>query len=176
MIIDNETLKKYSDQGNVTSVKGSQSTPPSSGSAGALSKGEDPKLAEKRRYWRTQYEKQLKLVQTLESQIEILNREIPGLWRDFYAWDDPMYRDGVIKPKLDEALGRWERMTEKVEKERAKLPKIREDARRDGAQPGWFRGMDKPKAQDSDEADTGDESILPTDFDVEVVTTDGPDR
>jgi hypothetical protein len=134
--------------------------------------GEDGREAEKRRYWRALYEKQLKLVHTLEQQIDVLNREIPGLWRDFYARDDPAYRDGVIKPKLDEALSRWERMTGQLENERAKLPKIREDARRDGAKPGWFRGLESPQTQKSEDDEAGNGTRLPTEFDVDVVTVD----
>ena len=39
-------------------------------------------------------------------EIERLESEIPKLQTDFYRWDDPAYRDGVIKPKLDAALVR----------------------------------------------------------------------
>jgi hypothetical protein len=175
IVIDNETLKKYADQGNVTTVEKPRSdrgVRSNGGSSALINSGEDARTAEKRRYWRTMYEKQVALIESLEQQIELLNQEIPALWRDFYSRDDPMYRDGVIKPKLDEALARWDRMTVKLEEERAKLPKIREDARRDGAQPGWFRGVDKPKNHDGKGKKSESKDRLPTDFDVDVVTAD----
>lgn len=176
IVIDNETLRKYSDQGHVTTVErpaspSSLQTGSGTALAGGMGRESDSSEAAKRRYWRTLYEQQLRLVQSLEQQIEILDREIPGLWRDFYARDDPMYRDGVIKPKLDEALVRRGELEEQLNEERAKLPKIREDARRDGAKPGWFRGLDKPAPVDQDQ-DRPPEPRLPSDFDVEVVEPD----
>ena len=69
---------------------------------------------EKKRRWRSTYQKQIELVASIEEQIGKLDWEIPGLWRDFYAWDDPAYRDGVIKPKLDEALVRRQRLEDQL--------------------------------------------------------------
>lgn len=175
IVIDNETLRKYADQGRVTTVE----RPPASsgvygstrelaGGMGGVPPSDD---AAKRAYWRGLYEQQLRLVQSLQQQIAVLDREIPGLWRDFYARDDPMYRDGVIKPKLDEALTRRNQMEEQLNQERARLPKIREDARLDGAQPGWFRGLERPEAA-GQEDDAPAKPRLPSDFDVEVVEPD----
>jgi hypothetical protein len=176
IVIDNETLRKYAEQGTVTMVERPSSSQGVGGSAGELAGGMGRDAAgndaAKMLYWRALYQKQLQLVRSLEQQIAVLDREIPGLWRDFYARDDPMYRDGVIKPKLDEALARRTRMEEQLNEERARLPKIREDARRDGAQPGWFRGLDQP-APSNEEGDTGQaKPRLPSDFDVEVVKPD----
>ena len=51
----------------------------------------------------------------------------------------------MIKPKLDEAMARRQKLETDLQEAQAKLSKIQEDARRDGAQPGWFRGFDKPQ-------------------------------
>ena len=175
IVIDNETLRKYADQGRVTSVDhpSSSSASGTGGTALGGGMGKDPSGddAAKRRYWRELYQQQLKLVLSLQQQIDILDREIPGLWRDFYSRDDPMYRDGVIKPKLDEALARRDQLEEQLGEERERLPKIREDARRDGAQPGWFRGLDQPAPRD-EKADGPPGTSLPSDT-VDVV---GPDE
>jgi hypothetical protein len=175
IVIDNETLRKYADQGRVTSVERPSSSRASGtgvtalgGGMGRDSSNED---AAKRRYWRELYQQQLDLVQSLEQQIEILDREIPGLWRDFYARDDPMYRDGVIKPKLDEALARREQIEEQLGEEREQLPKIRENARRNGAQPGWFRGLDQPPPRE-EQADEPPDAALPSN----TVDAVGPDE
>jgi hypothetical protein len=183
IVIDAKTLEKYSEQGNVTEVgkarqKGTASLIDAVQGAGDIS-GTGPTLSgeaaleeeERRQYWRSQYQRQLDLVESLENQVDVLDEEIPGLWRDFYAWDDPMYRDGVIKPKLDEALTRRQSIEEKLGEERGRLPQIKDKARRDGATPGWFRGMDKPKSGE-DEGASQDESVLPTDFKVGVVSAD----
>lgn len=183
IVIDAKTLEKYSDKGNVTEVsksreRGTASLIDAVQAGGDLS-GTGPTLSgeaaleeeERRQYWRSQYQRQLDLVESMEKQIDVLDEEIPGLWRDFYAWDDPMYRDGVIKPKLDEALTRRQSIEEKLGEERGRLPQIKDKARRDGATPGWFRGMDKPKSGE-DEGASQDESVLPTDFKVGVVSAD----
>ena len=73
--------------------------------------------------------------------IEELDKEIPALWNQFYSWDDPAYRDGVIKVKLDRALARRKELEERLAVEEEALPKILDEARRDGALPGWFRGL-----------------------------------
>ena len=77
----------------------------------------------------------------MKKRLADLNREIPGLWTKFYSWDDPAYRDGVIKPKLDRDLQEAKELQKKIPEEEAKLDQIREQARRDGALPGWFRGL-----------------------------------
>lgn len=97
---------------------------------------------ERKRYWQTMYGQQLELIRDLGQQLEILDYEIPGLWRDFYAWDDPAYRDGVIKPKLDEALARRQQLELDQQQAQARLNEIKDQARRDGAEPGWFRGFE----------------------------------
>jgi hypothetical protein len=187
IVIDAKTLEKYSDQGHVTEVGSSRSGPkgtaslvdtvrgggdPSNTMDGSRTGESELEQEERRRYWRSRYERQLDLVASLEEQIEVLDREIPGLWRDFYAWDDPMYRDGVIKPKLDEALTRRQSLEEKLGEERARLPQIKEGARRDGATPGWFRGLESPKP-DADQDASRDDSILATELDdVGVVSAD----
>lgn len=159
IVITDENLADYAAEGRLTTSDGS------SGSAGsgerrpvhrtgtdANTRVEDAvadaaSLAEdeKRQYWRRRYEQQLALVASIEEQIAVLDREIPGMWRDFYAWDDPAYRDGVIKVELDAALARSERLKQQLEGEREQIKKIKAEARKAGAQPGWFRGVAAPE-------------------------------
>jgi hypothetical protein len=95
-------------------------------------------------HWRQTYTQQLERIAAIERQIADLDYQIPGLWNDFYSRDDPAYRDGVIKPKLDRALVRRDELAKQLEDERPKLQQIKEDARKDGAEPGWFRGIQEP--------------------------------
>jgi hypothetical protein len=148
IVITNENLSDYADKGSVTAVSGADTSsrrpvrdplkvelvPPS----------DSGHTDERRRYWQNEYKRQTELVASLRNQITVLDGEIPGLWRDFYAWDDPMYRDGVIKPKLDAAMARRQGMEEQLVSAEAKLSEIKDQARRDGAEPGWFRGISAP--------------------------------
>jgi len=158
IVITDENLADYAAQGHLTTSDGSSASAASAerrpvhrtgtdantrvedAVADAASLAED----EKRQYWRRRYEQQLELVASIEEQIAILDREIPGMWRDFYAWDDPAYRDGVIKVQLDAALARSERLKQQLEVEREQIKKIKTEARKAGAEPGWFRGVAAP--------------------------------
>lgn len=166
VVITNETLSQYSAGGHVTEVT-SVTPVPGSRAAGRKDSTSRPfgwdheqagpaaapppppadaarDEAEQSRYWRGLYEQQLDLLRSMREQIDALDREIPALWRDFYARDDPMYRDGVIKPKLDQALEQRQRLEERLGQEQERLPEILEHARRAGAKPGWFRGLEQP--------------------------------
>jgi hypothetical protein len=98
----------------------------------------------KKEKWQKLYREQLALVAGLTGEIAELDSEIPGLQTDFYKWDDPYYRDNVIKPKLDKAMQRRAELKEQLAKEEAQVPKLLDEARRDGAKPGWFRGIKPP--------------------------------
>ena len=148
IVITNENLSEYAGKGSVTGASENQApnrrpvrdplkvevVPPS-----------DPEHTdERRRYWQNQYKSQVQMVASLRHQITVLDGEIPGLWRDFYAWDDPMYRDGVIKPKLDAATAKRAKIEEGLVAAEKRLIEIKEEARKDGAEPGWFRGISVP--------------------------------
>jgi len=162
IVIDEAALRRLADEGRLTEAAGTPTpTPPTRRSAhgGTAAGGADPSGAaaggttrtlaetdegEARAYWRSLYTRQFELVESIRKEIERLDEEIPGLWRQFYAWDDPAYRDGVIKPKLDAALERREKLEQDLVAEQARLPEILEEARRSGALPGWFRDLPKP--------------------------------
>jgi len=190
VVITNENLADYAEKGRITTVttdpgtsnssparpvpnvKWSKDSTAADGSAGSqVETGEQ----DRRQYWRDRYEEQLRLIGAMEAQIEALDEEIPLLWRQFYALDDPMYRDGVIKPRLDQALVDRQRIEEDLTGERAEISAIVESARRDGAKPSWFRGLQKPspKTQAPAETRNNDYSVKPTDMDaVSVVDVD----
>ncbi len=163
IVISNENLAEYAEKGRLTTPSESASAKagqrPVHKNAGSDTKSvqdgvaDAPQIAtdDRKRYWQSRYEQQLDLVGSIEEQIGILDYEIPGLWRDFYSRDDPAYRDGVIKVKLDEALARSERLEGQIKEEEERLDQIRAEARKDGAQPGWFRGMEKPTPKPREE-------------------------
>ena len=160
IVITDENLQQYAERGSLTTAQpggqGAASTggrPVHGGESGSAELGSglppvqlpaDNSEDEKRRYWRELYERQVKLIEQLGLEIKDLDAAIPGLWNKFYAWDDPAYRDGVIKPELDRSLARRDEVEKQLETERARLPQIMDDARRDGASPGWFRDLPRP--------------------------------
>lgn len=105
---------------------------------------------EKKAYWQQEYLKQLEEINLNKRKIEILDERIPELQNKFYRWDDPAYRDGVIKPELDQAMADRERYRAELGEAQEELARIKQDARRDGALPGWFRGLTAIKAPDPD--------------------------
>lgn len=151
IVISDENLAKYAGKGHVTEVttKGPQQNKRGLADVtgtGAQVEGEVPGYAEnqeKKQYWQGLYSQQIALVNQIREQIDLLDYEIPGLWRDFYSWDDPAYRDGVIKPKLDKALAQRQKLEVDMQNAVAKLGKIEQNARKDGGQPGWFRSLGK---------------------------------
>jgi len=152
IVITNENIADYAEKGLLTTVEDkeakTQLRPLHQG--GSTETGGVPPAAasgpteERKRYWQGQYTRQLELVASIKKQMEDLDFEIPGLWRDFYSWDDPAYRDGVIKPKLDAALLQRDKTEADLEKAETRLKEIKDEARQDGAEPGWFRGLTAP--------------------------------
>ena len=152
IVISDQNLSELAGKGAITEVtrrgpaQGQRNLADVTGT-GAEVEAQGPGFAEgqeRKQYWQGLYRQQVDLVTSLSGQIDQLDREIPGLWRDYYAWDDPAYRDGVIKPKLDEAMARRQKLEADLQQAEARLDQIEQDARRDGAQPGWFRGIEKP--------------------------------
>jgi hypothetical protein len=160
IVITNENLAGYASKGTLTEVKTSSNTgsktptsqaapqrrPAHSSSAQSNVSTVDDSSEEreeeaKKAYWRTQYQQQTAVIDAIRKAIEKLDFEIPGLWNQFYSWDDPAYRDGVIKVNLDQAVAKREELAQQLPAEEERLTEILEEARRDGALPGWFRGL-----------------------------------
>jgi hypothetical protein len=151
IVISNENLESMAAEGSVTAISGQSESgrrpvrqAPGSESV-VVRPDEALDTAERRNYWRNRYEEQINLIESLQQQIQRLDKEIPGLWTDFYSRDDPAYRDGVIKPKLDEYMARRQSLEEQLAAARPRLGEIKSEARRDGAEPGWFRGIPTPQ-------------------------------
>jgi len=146
IVITNENLADYAAKGELTTAETSQkqAVRPVHGTGAVAKSSNSGPEAERMRFWQAKYKQQLELVAALKQQIKILDYQIPGLWRDFYAWDDPAYRDGVIKPKIDRSMNDRDSLEAKLHKEEARLQEIKESARQDGAEPGWFRGIKEP--------------------------------
>jgi hypothetical protein len=81
-------------------------------------------------------------VRRLEADVKSLEAKVIGLERDFYSRDDPVYRDSTIKPAWDKALSDLEKARADLETARSQPDEVVNAGRREGALPGWFRGLD----------------------------------
>lgn len=91
------------------------------------------------KYWKHRIQTATQKVLDLEKRVDDLQSRINRLQTDFYNWDDPHYRDTVIKPALDKALQDFETAKKQLEAAREDLEGIDEEARKAGALPGWLR-------------------------------------
>jgi hypothetical protein len=157
IVITNENLQDFASKGKVTEAKpvvNREAVGPNA--PGIEMYDPDQQQAMQRKaYWQQKYVQQLSKIHALRRQINQLDGVIPGLWNDFYSRDDPAYRDGVVKPKLDQSLQRREELEQQLAREEPLLEQIKVDARRDGADPGWFRELNlqkyKPKPSNQPE-------------------------
>jgi len=97
----------------------------------------------KKAKWQQRYRAALDRVRNLEATVKSLETQVAGLERDFYGRDDAVYRDSVIKPAWDKALADLQKARADLETARKQPDEVITAARRDGALPGWFRGLDE---------------------------------
>jgi len=147
IVITNENLSDYASKGGLTTANPGKNQGTRGVHAGTNVSVIDSETSEenkRKHYWQQKYMQQLDRIASIKSQIKDLDLEIPALWNEFFARDDPMYRDGVIKPKIDRSLQRREELTTLLQQEEPKPATIKEEARRDGAEPGWWRDIKEP--------------------------------
>jgi hypothetical protein len=147
IVISNENLADYASKGGLTTAKPGKNPTTHGVHAGMNVRIIDSETSEENKrkaYWQQRYMLQLERIAAIKRQIEQLDLEIPALWNEFYARDDPAYRDGVIKPRLDRSLERREKLRALLLEEEPKLAQIKEDARQAGGEPGWWREVKEP--------------------------------
>ena len=160
IVITNENLSDYASKGGLTTAN--PGTRPATrgvypGTNVTIVDSETSETNKRKFFWQQRYMQQLERIAAIKRQIEQLDLEIPALWNDFYSRDDPMYRDGVIKPRLDRSLERREQLGKQLQEEEPKLAQIKEEARQDGAEPGWWRDIKEPTPAPKDpNAGSGD--------------------
>ena len=90
-------------------------------------------------FWQSAMQQARQDVTAAQERVGTLQTDISRLQNDFYAWDDPAYRDGVIKPALDQALTEIAKARKDVEISIKRVTELAEEARKSGALPGWLR-------------------------------------
>lgn len=96
------------------------------------------------RLWQQRYQQARGYVRYLEEEEARLRREVERLKTEFYAQDDPFRRDGEIKPAWDEALWKLNETRTRLAQARTLPDEVKQAGLREGALPGWFRGLPEP--------------------------------
>ncbi len=133
-VITNESLKELGAGAELTTGAPAPVSP-----SGSSPSNEEQQQADKKAYWQDRYFKAVQQVTDLESEEKRLIVESARLERDFYARDDPYQRDNVLKPAWDDAVAKLRDVQQRLASARPLPDAIANDARRDGALPGWFR-------------------------------------
>ncbi len=120
VMITNENLAELAARGAVTlGAVSTRGTPPK------------PPGAAERTHWRTAYRRQRQVITGLERRRAIIEVEIDHI------------EDGGLTARslarLDHAKGKARVLDEQIKRERGELVRIVREARRHGAEPGWFR-------------------------------------
>jgi hypothetical protein len=141
-VLTNENVKQLAEGIELTTTVGGGPPARLSG-AGGRDEG-------KKAMWQQRYRDAVGRIARLEADVKRLKSEANRLETEFYAHDDPAQRDQVIKPAWDRALGELRKAEGDLEEARKGPDEVLNAARRDGALPGWFRGLDEAAAQSSE--------------------------
>jgi len=133
-VITNESLRELSSGVELTT---GTAPPPAAGGERPYDPAADE--ASKKAYWQERYFTAQRELSQLQQEAQRLGEEVARLERDFYARDDPYQRDNVIKPAWDAALARLREVQQRLPEAQVAPEQIANEARRDGALPGWFR-------------------------------------
>lgn len=166
LVINNDNLAAFGAGGQVTLVTpGPTAAPPAAGAAAApgaapADTAADAAAADPERgpagprdelYWRDRTRGVRTRWADAAREVERLEDQAAQLRWDFYAEDDPWYRDERIKPEWDRVLDELRRARQDVRAYREELAEVLEEGRRAGALPGWLRdGIElEPEEPDS---------------------------
>jgi hypothetical protein len=134
VVVTNDNIKQFKGSGGSVTYAA-----PSDPNAPAYNPAESQGAAGTQEQWQQRMSSARGAVSNAESRITALQSKVNKLESDFYAWDDPAYRDGVIKPAWDQALADLEGAKQGLEGAKQRLADLEEEARKAGVPPGWLR-------------------------------------
>ncbi len=145
IVITNENLQALAGDVELTSASGGGPQPvvTPQAVAGARDRATSGEAA-LQRLWQQRYQRARGYLRFLEDEEARLNREVERLKTEFYAVDDGFRRDREIKPAWDEALSKLTETRRLLGESRALPDEVMQAALREGALPGWFRGLPEP--------------------------------
>lgn len=136
-VIDDENLAEYAKDVKVTLAGGQASTSTDQ----ELESAQEAQIesARQEEYWRSEALRLRLGWRDAFDEIPVLEEEAARLRNEFYAADDPFYRDREIKPAWDRALDRIEEAKKDMVRYQEELEALFEKGRQAGALPGWLR-------------------------------------
>lgn len=145
-VINDKTLAGYAAKGQITVADPKEAKGATPAAAPAAAAG-DPMRDEQ--YWRGRgLEIRLRLGDAAKEVGELEQRS-SELRQQFYMENDPLIRDGRIKPDWDRTLDRLRQSRANVDLLRRDLAEFQEEGRLAGALPGWLReGGDEEPAEE----------------------------
>jgi hypothetical protein len=139
-VLNNETIKTLSQGVELTTAA------PGAGGTSRGASGVAPHQEADKAAWQHRYQDARAKALYWSAEVKRLEGESAKLQADFYSRDDPAYRDGVVKPAWDKALSDLERARKEAEAAQLAPDRVLAAAQREGAEPGWFRGLPDPQA------------------------------
>lgn len=100
--------------------------------------------ARRRAEWRARLAAQLGEIHRLENQLEDQRVTAGWLWIRYLRTEKESTRELKVRPKMEAAQRRLGELEEELATARTRFDELCEEARRDGAEPGWFRGLEPP--------------------------------
>jgi len=97
------------------------------------------KLADRRRMWRGRYRRQQVKVKAVEARLAALDRRLEALEDAAMSIGGSLRQWATARARLESARHERVELAERLGGERTELERIIREARREGAQPGWFR-------------------------------------
>ncbi len=110
--------------------------------SGNTRRGPEPERAKEA--WQQRYQEARSRALYWDGEVKRLQSEVARLETDFYSRDDPAYRDGVVKPTWDKARSDLEIARQQQALSQKEPEEVVSQGSRQGAQPGWFRGLPEP--------------------------------
>ena len=166
IVITNENLRALAGDAELTSAAGGTPEPAGTPPGGvAVRGGADASEAALQKLWQQRYQRARGYLRFLEDEERRLSAEVERLKTQFYATDDGFFRDREIKPAWDEALAKLNETRRLLAESRSLPDQVVQAARREGALPGWFRGLPEPAPVSS-----------PPDLEPRVPATPAPRR
>jgi hypothetical protein len=93
----------------------------------------------RRKHWRKLYDKQQEKVRKVEAELAMADVKVDSAVSAYRQARGSGAPEVKARAKLDEARGKRQVVAERLAREQSRLQTIIGQARRDGAQPGWFR-------------------------------------
>lgn len=143
IVITDDTLAEVASRGRLaTSDAGTTSTAPTPDLAPLLEGyGERQRL---RTEWRRRLAAQLAEIRRLAKEVEEQRVAAGWLWIRYLRTEKEFTRERKVRPRMEAARAKLAELEAELDAARTANDRLREAARRAGAEPGWFRNLEEP--------------------------------